>query len=108
MALNINKHYFTDDGTWGDARELVILDTRNFTHEEWQWIDTSPNGDRVRLAVTCFVRSFYRKRDESESGLPCLECVFVEEPSTDHGYVWLGCGSDPSDDTGNGCNWGNS
>lgn len=103
MALKIRKHYFTDDGTYGDAQEMIILDTSNFTPEEWAWVEEASDDERVRIAMTCFVRSFYRKRNESESGLPCEHCCFVEESDTDCGYVWIMCDAD--DD--NGCDWGN-
>lgn len=104
MALNINKHYFTDDGTYGDARGLITLDTRNFTPEEWAWVEEASDGERVRIAITCFVRSFYRIRNESESGLPCMHCHFVDESDTDCGYVWITCDANAD----NGCDWGNS
>jgi len=103
MALKIRKHYFTDDGTYGDAREMIILDTSNFTPEEWEWVEEASDGERVRIAITCYVRSFYRIRNESESGLPCEHCCFVEESDTESGYVWITCYAD--DD--NGCDWGN-
>jgi hypothetical protein len=103
MALTPKQHYFAEDGTYGDALEIVILPTRNFTHEEWQWIETTSSSDRVRMAITCFVRSFYREQDESEWGLPCRYCHFVEESDTECGYVWMVC---EADDDG-GCDWGN-
>jgi hypothetical protein len=52
------------------------------------------------------VRAFYREYYKmSESGLPCLHCIFEEEPDTECGYVWITCTADDSD--GDGCNWGN-
>ena len=108
MTLNIHKHYFTDEGTYGDASALIILDTRNFTPEEWAWVEGCSDNARQRMAITCFVRSFYRKRDESESGLPCEHCCFLDEPDTDSGYVWMGCGAGIiNGDIGYGCEWGN-
>ncbi len=102
MALNIRKHYFAEDGSYGDAREIAILDTSNFTPEEWAWVEEASDNGRVRIAITCFVRSFYRIRNESESGLPCQHCCFVEESDTDSGYVWMTCEGD-----NDGCDWGN-
>lgn len=108
MALKIRKHYFTEDGTYGDALEIVILDTSNFTPEEWEWVEETSDSDRLRMAITAFVRSFYRIRNKSESGLPCQHCHFVEESDTDCGFVWMGCEADESDgDIGEGCDWGN-
>lgn len=108
MALNIHKHYFTYDGTYGDSNALIVINTRNFTPEEWDWIEGCSDSDRQRMAITCFVRSFYRIANESESGLPCEHCHFVDESDIDCGYAWMGCGADKSNgDIGDGCDWGN-
>jgi hypothetical protein len=103
-------YYFAQDGTYGDTLDIVILPTRNFTYEEWEWIETASDSDRVRMAITCFVRSFCRgwrhlavASKDTESGLPCKYCHFEEEPDTECGYVWIMC---EADDEG-GCDWGN-
>lgn len=103
MALLPIKHYFTEDGTYGDALAMVVLPTRNFTYEEWEWIDATADSDRMRMAITCFVRSFYRERNGHDSGLPCEHCHFTEDETTDSGYVWIVCGADRD----GGCDWGN-
>jgi hypothetical protein len=41
-------HYFTDDGTYGSVDGMEILDTTNWTPEDWDRIDEA--GDSARLA----------------------------------------------------------
>lgn len=104
MALKIRKHYFTDDGTFGDAREILILDTSNFTPQEWWWIEETSDSDRLRMATTVYVRAWLRNNYRyTDNMLPCQYCNFTDDETVDSGYIWMTCDAD--DD--NGCDWGN-
>jgi len=99
------KYYFTTDGTYGSANNMVIIDTSNFTPEEWEWIEQSTDTDRQRMASLVGIRVWYRKNHRHDDvNLPCKFCHFVEDETTECGYVWITCDAD--DD--NGCDWGNS
>lgn len=43
-------HYFAQDGTYGEADKLVILETSNWNEEDWEEIDEVPEWDRPRVA----------------------------------------------------------
>jgi hypothetical protein len=42
--------YFAWDGSFGDAMELIIVDTANWTDEQWDAIDGCLDSERVLLA----------------------------------------------------------
>lgn len=44
------KHYFATDGNYGSADNLVIVDTDDWTEDEWSVIDQSPENDRAKIA----------------------------------------------------------
>lgn len=46
------KAYFTDDGTFGSANdgEIIILNTDNFTDDDWDDINECPDSIRMALA----------------------------------------------------------
>jgi len=44
------KHYFTEDGTYGDASSLSVFNTENWTETDWQAIEESSDSDRVAIA----------------------------------------------------------
>ncbi len=45
------KHYFAADGNYGDATDGVIVDTTDFTEEDWEKIENAPDEQRVHIAV---------------------------------------------------------
>lgn len=47
MALT----YFAQDGSYGDASGLVIIDTRAWPQDDWDRVDTAHDRDRVRIAL---------------------------------------------------------
>ena len=47
MALT----YFAQDGSYGDAAGLIIIDTRAWNQDEWDRVDTAHDRDRVRIAL---------------------------------------------------------
>jgi tetrahydromethanopterin S-methyltransferase subunit G len=44
------KSYFATDGSYGDANEIVIIDTDKFTEEDWQSIEEELDYYRAELA----------------------------------------------------------
>jgi len=44
------NHYFATDGNYGNAENLVIIDTTDWTEDEWDIIDQSPENDRTKIA----------------------------------------------------------
>jgi hypothetical protein len=45
-----NETYFTDDGTYGDARGLIIANTETWTDEDWRRIEEASDNDRITVA----------------------------------------------------------
>lgn len=102
------QYYFTGDGSYGQADQVQVLDMDFVTPQEWKWIEQATDSDRIRMAITAFVRSFYRERDGiGERGLPCQHCHFVSDDTTESGFVWITCDADTQDNDPNGCDWGN-
>lgn len=52
------KHYFATDGNYGDAENILVVDTDNFTNEDW--IAISEELDYYR---TDLVREIAGKRN---------------------------------------------
>jgi len=49
MSAN-NDFYFAYDGSFGSAEELTILDTTEWTDEDWELIDFSTDMERSDVA----------------------------------------------------------
>lgn len=43
-------HYFAADGNYGDASGLIVVDTSNWTEEDWVLIDEAFDYDRPKIA----------------------------------------------------------
>lgn len=43
-------HYFATDGNYGDAEDILIIDTDLFTQEDWEEIESQPDYDRLETA----------------------------------------------------------
>ena len=43
-------HYFAEDGNYGSADGLVIVDTSDWTEDEWEIIDGALDCDRPIIA----------------------------------------------------------
>jgi len=52
MENRYNRYYFAANGSYGDARGLVIVDTEHFTDGDWEDIENCPDGTRLPLAQT--------------------------------------------------------
>lgn len=46
----MSKHYFAADGNYGSAEGLVIVDTSDWTEEEWDAIDAARDSERPAIA----------------------------------------------------------
>ena len=46
------KTYFAEDGSYGDAENLVLLDTSNWTDKDWHEIEWSSDWERPIVAQT--------------------------------------------------------
>ena len=44
------NHYFATDGNYGNAENLEIIDTADWTEDEWDIIEQSPENDRTKIA----------------------------------------------------------
>lgn len=42
--------YFAADGNYGDAEGLVMIDTTDWTEDEWMTIEYAPENERARIA----------------------------------------------------------
>jgi hypothetical protein len=42
--------YFAADGSYGNAEGLIIVDTSDWTEEEWDIIDETTDSTRVSIA----------------------------------------------------------
>lgn len=43
--------YFASDGSYGDAENMVVLDTSNWTNSEFEILDWAQDEERAELAV---------------------------------------------------------
>jgi hypothetical protein len=44
------NYYFATDGNYGDATELIIVDTTNWSESDWQLIEDSHDSERSDVA----------------------------------------------------------
>ena len=52
-------HYFAEDGTYGEADKLVVIETSDWSEEDWEEIDDTPDWDRPRVAK--IINNKYKK-----------------------------------------------
>lgn len=45
-------HYFAADGNFGTAKNLVIVDTTDWTEEEWADVEHAKDDDRTSIALS--------------------------------------------------------
>lgn len=48
------KHYFATDGNYGDAEDLVVIDSDLFTEDDWTAIGEELDYYRIELAKTIY------------------------------------------------------
>lgn len=44
------QHYFANDGNYGDAEEILIVDTDLWNEEDWQEIEDATDSERPQIA----------------------------------------------------------
>lgn len=44
------QYYFAEDGNYGDATNIVIVDTTEWTEEDWNEVEEAPDYERVDIA----------------------------------------------------------
>lgn len=44
------QHYFAQDGNYGDAEEILIVDTDLWTEENWQELEDAYDNERPTIA----------------------------------------------------------
>lgn len=49
VVLN-GHHFFTPDGTYGDASDVAIIDTANWTDKDWERVEECSDNDRRDIA----------------------------------------------------------
>jgi hypothetical protein len=45
----MTKYYFADDGNYGDAEGLLVVDDNDFSTAEWEVIETAHDSERLWL-----------------------------------------------------------
>jgi len=43
-------YYFAQDGNWGSAEEILLVDTTNWTEEDWELIEDATDSERGQIA----------------------------------------------------------
>lgn len=46
----MSTHYFAPDGSYGDATDIVIVHTDNWTSKDWDEIMDSSDDSRIHIA----------------------------------------------------------
>lgn len=49
---NMTTYYFAADGSYGDADTLIIVDTADWTEEDWDHIEFARDRDRAEIAAS--------------------------------------------------------
>ena len=50
MTYYAGNTYFAMDGSYGDATDMIILDTALWTEEDWVEIDEAQDNERSNIA----------------------------------------------------------
>lgn len=45
-----SRHYFTTDGTYGDADTMKVFDTTRWTDDDWHDIESASDSERLTVA----------------------------------------------------------
>ena len=46
----MSNTYFTQDGTYGDAEDILVVDTTNWTEDDWERVGEVPDSIRLLTA----------------------------------------------------------
>ena len=44
-------HYFASDGSYRDAEGIIVVDTTDWTEDEWSLINDAPDSERAAVAA---------------------------------------------------------
>jgi len=55
-------HYFATDGNYGDASQMVVLNTDNWTEADWVLLDETIDYDRAQVALDISIKRQSRVR----------------------------------------------
>lgn len=47
----MSEHFFSTDGSYGDATDILVVDTSNWTDEDWRDIDDASDMTRLDIAI---------------------------------------------------------
>lgn len=47
----MSKVYFAADGSYGTAAGLIVIDTADWTQDDWDSVESSSDGDRAVVAL---------------------------------------------------------
>lgn len=74
----ILRQFFTEDGTYGDAREgFAVINTSKFTADEREAIINCADSDRLDVALSI------KELHENQAGLdPVYDCDWEDLPDT--------------------------
>lgn len=50
MTASVGNTYFAEDGSYGDATDLVLTDTSSWTSSMWDVVENSTDSQRQQLA----------------------------------------------------------
>lgn len=56
--------YFAADGNYGDASDILIVDTENWTNDDWADMDEARDSDRLELAKK--IAAKYNKGNDND------------------------------------------
>lgn len=48
--------YFASDGSYGDADDLITIDTSGWTEADWEKIEEASDSDRGAIAIGIFAK----------------------------------------------------
>ena len=50
-VVESNKSYFAVDGNYGSADGMVIIDTTNWSEDEWSQVELASDTERAQVAL---------------------------------------------------------
>jgi hypothetical protein len=63
-------HYFAKDGNFGSAEELVIVDTTDWSDDEWADIDFAIDANRPMIALSLSTKKNAKTVNPEQLELP--------------------------------------
>lgn len=69
MSILDNRTYFTADGSYGEAKGLVILPTENWTEAEWDEVSNMGDSERFEFATMLHTKMIQDLIDRSRKTL---------------------------------------